>query len=88
MSVFYVGLDVHSKMTEYAVEDDAGTLISQGRVPTTLEGLSLLVTQHGVAPGTRVGLETGTMARYVAGHLRGLGRWWGGDEPVCTGGLR
>ena len=73
MSVFYVGLDVHSKMTEYAVEDDAGTLISQGRVPTTPEGLRLLVTEHRVAPGTRVGLETGTMARYVAGHLRDLG---------------
>jgi len=77
MSVFYVGLDVHSKMTEHVIEDADGTVIAQGRVPTTPEGLRSIVVDSGVEPGTRVGLETGTMARYVANLLQDLGL-----EPV------
>jgi transposase len=73
----YVGLDVHSKMTEYAVEDATGVLVDEGRVPTTAEGLRALRDAHRLAPGTRVALETGTMARYVACELQTLGL-----EPV------
>jgi transposase len=77
MSRFYVGLDVHSKMTEYVVEDAEGTVIGEGRVQTTPEGLRSFVVEHAVEPGTRVGLETGTMTRYVVALLQDLGL-----EPV------
>lgn len=73
MSTFYVGLDVHSKMTEYAIQEVDGTVVRQGRVPTTHEGLQSIAKVRGVGAGTRVGLETGTMARYVANELRELG---------------
>lgn len=77
MSEFYVGLDGHSKTSDYAIEDVDGTVIGQGRVPTTPEGLRSFVVEHKVEPGTRVGLETGPMARYIASQLQDLGL-----EPV------
>jgi transposase len=79
MATCYVGLDVHSKMTEYVIEDAAGTVTSRGQVPTTPSGLRSLVTQHGLESGTRVALETGTMARYVSTQLQHLSL-----EPVVV----
>jgi len=73
MSESYVGLDVHSKTTEFVIEDASGTVMREGQVPTTEEGLRSLIETFGVPPGSRVALETGTMARYVVDQLRQLG---------------
>ena len=79
MRKYYVGLDVHSKLTEYEIEDADGTVKARGQVPTTRVGLRSLVTRHRLGPGTRVALETGTMARYVATQLQALSL-----EPVVV----
>jgi transposase len=68
-----VGLDAHSKRCVYAIEDEAGTIVAQGDVPTSLEGLMLLRERHGLPRGTPVGLESGTMAFFVARRLKHLG---------------
>jgi transposase len=68
----YVGLDAHSKNCVYAIEDETGTVVSQGQVPTTLEGLTLLKARHELPAETPVALESGTMAFFVARHLMAL----------------
>lgn len=73
MRKFYVGLDVHSKDCVYAVQDEAGVLVTEGTVPTTPEGLLLLRERAGLPEGTVVGLETGTVAFYVARILHRIG---------------
>lgn len=70
MARSYVGLDVHSKLTAFVVQGEDGTVRSRGNVPTSAEGLSLMKGQSELEPGTRVGLETGTMAAYVARELQ------------------
>ena len=57
----YVGVDAHSKNCVYVIEDESGAVVSQGQVPTTLEGLMLLKSRDELPAGTAVGLETGTM---------------------------
>jgi transposase len=73
MSKLYIGLDVHSKMTQYAVQSEDGSMVAQGQIPTTPEGFRQLRERCGVEPGTRVGMETGTMASYVARELQQQG---------------
>lgn len=73
MPKFYVGLDVHSKDCVYAVQDEAGTLVSEGSVPTTPEGLLSLRKRLELPEGTVVGLETGTVSFYVARILHRIG---------------
>src|SRR6266568_1671203 len=65
----YVGLDAHSKRCVYVIQDEHGSVVGQGYVPTTGTGLHLLRTRHELAPGTRVALESGTMAFFVARKL-------------------
>lgn len=72
MSKLYVGLDVHSKMTQFAIQDEDGRVIAQGQIPTTPEGFRFFKAQYGLKPGTRAGMETGTMASYVARVLQQL----------------
>ncbi len=69
----YVGLDAHSKNCVYVIQDERGALAGEGHVPTTLEGLQLLRARHELPPGTRVALESGTMAFFVARRLTRLG---------------
>lgn len=64
MSRLYVGLDVHCKESVFVIQDEAGTVVGRGSVPTTPEGYAQLREQHALAAGTSVGLETGTMALY------------------------
>lgn len=73
----YIGLDVHCKETVYVVQDGAGAVVGGGRAPTTEEGLAEMLRQVGAPAGTKVGLETGTQATWVARCLEALGM-----EPV------
>jgi transposase len=69
----YVGLDAHSKSCVYVIQDGKGRQVGEGRVPTTLEGLESMCRRHELSPGSRVALESGTMAFFVARRLIGLG---------------
>ena len=69
----YVGLDAHSKNCVYVIQDEHGKIVGEGRVTTTLEGLQLLPARYELPPGTRVALESGTMAFFVARRLARLG---------------
>ena len=75
----YAGLDVHSKMSAFAVQDGEGRMKCQGEVPTTPEGLGLLGNRYGLPAGTRVALESGTVAFFAARQLARLG-----FEPVVV----
>ena len=70
----YVGVDAHSKNCVYVIQDEQGGRAGEGTVPTTLAGLHLLVERHQLPAGTRVALESGTMAFFVARQLSALGR--------------
>jgi transposase len=67
----YVGLDAHSKNSVYVIQDESGKIVGEGYIATTLEGFHLLKAR--VPVGTRVALESGTMAFFVARHLSRLG---------------
>jgi transposase len=69
----YVGLDAHSKNCVYVIQDEHGKIVGEGSVPTALEGLQLLGARYELPPGTRVALESGTMAFFVARRLARLG---------------
>jgi len=73
MRKYYVGLDVHSKNSAFVIEDEGGKVIARGEVATTLEGFSQLQATYQLARGTRVALETGTVAVFVARQLGRLG---------------
>jgi transposase len=72
MAAYYVGLDVHSRDRVFVIQDEAGTILARGMVPTTPEGFARMRDKHHVPPGTRVALETGTSAFYVARLLAAL----------------
>jgi transposase len=69
----YVGLDAHSKNCVYVIQDETGKVVSEGSVPTTELGFLIWRNRHELGPGTRVALESGTMAFYVARVLTRLG---------------
>jgi hypothetical protein len=62
------GLDVHSKWCVAVVQDEAGTVLEQENVETTVEGISGFVERHGLI-GCKVGLESGAISFFVAKHL-------------------
>ena len=72
MARYYVGLDVHSKLTQFAIQGEDGRRIACGAVPTPPEGLAHLKSQYGLEKGTRMALESGTMAAYVTRQLQQL----------------
>jgi transposase len=69
----YIGLDVHSKQTVYVAQDEGGKVVAEGKVATTAEGFCELLEKLEVPKGTKIGLETGTQAMWVARLLSGLG---------------
>ena len=69
----YVGLDAHSKRCVYVIQDEHGKVRGEGSVPTSMDGLLGLATRHELPTGTRVALESGTMAFFVARRLNRLG---------------
>jgi transposase len=62
----YIGLDVHCKETAYCVQDASGTILSEGKVPTNLEGFQKLLARVKTPAGTPIGLESGTQAFWVS----------------------
>ncbi len=72
MGAYYVGLDVHSRETVFVIQDEAGTTVGRGAVPTTPEGLARVCRDYQLPPRTIVALETGTSAFYVARELAAL----------------
>ena len=69
----YVGLDAHSKKSVYVIQDESGRILGEGRIPTTPEGFQGLCARHELGVGTRVALESGPMAFFVARGLSALG---------------
>lgn len=69
----YVGLDAHSKRCVYVIQDEQGAVVGEGSVPTSSDGLCSLRVGHELPTGTRVALESGTMAFFVARRLSALG---------------
>lgn len=69
----YVGLDVHSKNSSFAIQDSSGHLLAQGMVPTTPEGLRRVRDVHALPPDTPVALESGTNSFFVVDVLSDLG---------------
>ena len=62
----YVGLDAHSKRSVFVIANAQGEVIGRGDVPTTPAGLATLRTEHQLAAGTPVALESRTVAFFVA----------------------
>jgi transposase len=69
----YIGLDVHSKQTTFAIQSEDGKMVGEGSVPTTPQGFQNLRDQFKLPVGTIAGLETGTVAFYAARLLGRLG---------------
>lgn len=69
----YVGLDAHSKNCVYLIQDENGRQVGDGSVPTTPGGLQRMRVRHELPDGTRVALESGTMAFFVARQLKQIG---------------
>ena len=69
----YVGLDAHSKRSVFVIQDENGRQVGEGSVPTTLEGLERMRARYQLTSGTRIALESGTMAFFVARRLKQLG---------------
>jgi transposase len=69
----YVGLDVHSKRSSFAIQDAAGKLVGEGSVTTTLEGFEGMRQRYNLAPGTPVAIETGNVSFHASDLLCALG---------------
>ncbi len=69
----YVGVDAHSKKCVYVIQDENGKIVGEGSVDTSIDGLLTMRDKHKLAAGTRVALESGTMAFFVARRLKELG---------------
>jgi transposase len=69
----HVGLDAHSKNSVFMIQDENGKQIGEGSVPTSYEGLLRMRSRYELPAGTRVALESGTMAFFVARRLVELG---------------
>jgi transposase len=72
MQTYYVGLDVHSRESVFVVQNNEGAMIARGSVPTTVNGLKHLRDTCGLAAGSKIVLETGTSAFFIARELARL----------------
>lgn len=62
---FYLGLDVHSKMTVFCAQTENGRIHAEGQFPTSPAGLEQLLAAVAPPPTTAVALETGTQAAWM-----------------------
>src|SRR5262245_4916870 len=54
MGASYVGLDVHSQFSAFMIQDDTGTIVARGTVPTTPERFAGLCQAHQLPAGATV----------------------------------
>jgi transposase len=73
MTEYFVGLDVHKARTTFVVEGASGGVLRRGDFTTTAEGIAAWVESQALPAGTRVGLETGTLAFFVSDALAAAG---------------
>lgn len=73
MEPYVVGLDVHKCRTTFVIAATSGTVVARGELATTREGLAQWARAQALPAGTRVALETGTLAFFVADELQRLG---------------
>jgi transposase len=66
----YVGLDVSMKETSICVVDEAGAVVAEGKVATSVEAIAAFVAERAPA-AVRIGLETGSLSGWL---WRGLVR--------------
>lgn len=65
-----VGLDVHGKETMYICKNREKEIIGKGTVETSVAGFSELCRLKEIPKGSKIGLETGTQAFFVARQLQ------------------
>ena len=75
----FVGLDVSQETTAICVVDNAGRRLWRGQCPTVPEQIGVLVRRHAGADA-RMGIETGPMTPWRAGHFRTRIQKTPGDE--------
>ena len=68
----YIGLDVHSKKTVYVAQDETGKVISEGTIPTSVDGFQKMIENLHPPKGTQIGLETGTQCMIVSRILSSM----------------
>jgi transposase len=69
----FAGLDVHSKQCTFVIQNGEGEVVASGQFETTPEGISQFVKKHELDGKTKVGMESGSVAPFVARRLIELG---------------
>ena len=72
MESYFVGLDVHSRESVFAIQQ-GDVIVGKGTVPTSRLGLRRLREENSLPAQTPVALESGTSAFFVARELANLG---------------
>jgi transposase len=65
-----IGIDLGDQSSRYCILDEGAEVVSEGRLPTTKEGLDSLFAKMA---GSRIALEVGTHSPWVSRHLTALG---------------
>jgi transposase len=73
MTEYCVGLDVHKSRSTYVIQEASGTVVQRGECATTAAGLGEWVARSALPAGTRVMLESGTLAFFVSDILTAAG---------------
>lgn len=73
MTEYCVGLDVHKSRSTYVIQEASGTVVQRGECATTAAGLGEWVARSALPAGTRVMLESGTLAFFVSDTLTAAG---------------
>lgn len=68
----YIGFDVHSKQTTYAIMNEAGELKGQGSIATSASSIQDFLITCNIPEGTKIGLETGAQAMWLSRLLASL----------------
>ena len=69
----YLGIDVHVSTTVWCLLNETGEVVANGKVPTTQEGLSRLLSELGGPRDLVIGQEVGTMTAFVQDVLVAYG---------------